>query len=472
MKRIGSFVLALMMVLSLIGCATAPAVQEQQATQPQQQTQTTQTEQQPAQPAAQPATEQTAPQQPYAGKTLKVWVSKMFSDDVNKAVADRAQAFADEFGVEVELEQISAGNITNVVNAAVEAGANVLPDVIMWSSHDKFMYYYPDLVTIPVTELYNKINAEHPYLGARSEDSLKIDGEYYGIPFYASCALLAIRKSAMEAAGYKEIPDTWDGLFDMAEAMADATDMYGLGWGCGPNDEDNENNSRTYFWSHGAFKLSKDGLNKSDLYKKFAERYVDLYQKGVVPVDATTWNASSNNNSYLIGESAMVLNASTLVRALKNDKPDLYADTIFAACPPGDEPHLRDSTSAWTITTGSKDPELAGRFIEWMVDFDWYEGFIQSCVPVLTPIYQEVADSDFWQNDPINAANIKSAADMDVFLSYDSSDPTMMSVGMKLFQSYGWSNALAAMCNGSSFENAWAVYEGVVKDIIDSSYGK
>jgi len=469
MKRICSFVLALVMVLSLVGCATAPAVQEQSA-QPKQQTQDTQA-QQPAQSVAQPAATQTE-QSPYAGKTLKVWVSKMFSDDVNKAVAERAQAFGQEYGVEVELEQISAGNITNVVNAAVEAGANVLPDVIMWSSHEKFMYYYPDLVTIPVTELYEKINAKHPYLGARKDGCLKIDGEYYGIPFYASCALLAIRKSAMNAAGYTEVPDTWDGLFDMADAMTKASGLYGLGWGCGPNDEDNENNSRTYFWSHGAFKLSKDGLNNSDLYKKFAERYVEMYKNGTVPVDATTWNASSNNNSYLIGESAMVLNASTLVRALKNDKPDLYEDTIFAACPPGADPHLRDGTSAWTITTGSKNPDLAAAFIEWMVDFDWYEGFIQSCVPVLTPIYQEVADSDFWQNDPINAANVKTATDMDVFLSYDSSDPTMMSVGMKLFQSYGWSNVLAAMCNGATFEEAWPVYEGVVKDIIDSSYGK
>lgn len=455
MKRIVSMLLAIAMVLALAACGSGST--------------TAAPTEAPATPAESTPAAQTA--QTSAEKTLRVWVSKMFSDEVNAALEERALAYGAEKGVKVELERLAAGDITNVVNAAVEAGANVLPDLIMWSSYDKFMYYYPDLVNIPVTDLFNELNEAHPFLGARKDGSTIIDGEQYAIPFYASCALLAIRKSAMEAAGYTEVPTTWDGIFEMAEKITEATGMYGLGWGCGPNDEDCENNSRTYLWGYDAFQLSENGINSSDKYKEFAERYVDLYNKGVIPVDATTWGPSGNNNSYLIGESAIVWNAATLVRALANDQPDLYADSIFVAAPAGDVSHQRDSTACWTVTKGAEDPELAKDFIRWMMDYDWYGSFLQGCVPVLTPVYQEVADSDFWRNDSTNAANVETAEAMDVFLSHSSTDPQMMSVGMKLFQSYAWSNLLSAMCNGATFEEAWPTFESTVNEIVASSYG-
>ena len=400
-------------------------------------------------------------------KELTVWVAKVFSDEANAAIESRALAFGEANGVDVTIEEIKATDLTNVVNAAVEAGVSVLPDVILWSSYGKFMYYYPDLINREVTDLFEEINSAHPFIGKRSQGSLTIDGEQYAVPFYNSPTLMYIRKDAMEAAGVTEIPESWDEVFDLAYKITDATDLYGLGWGCGPNDEDCENNTRMMLWSQGAFLLSEDGFNDSALYQEWADQYVQMYNDGVIPIDATTWGASGNNNSYLAEESAIVFNASTLTRSLKTEHSELYANTIIANMPTSGEPHLYDCSSAWTIMKESENQDVAEDFIRWMMDFQWYTDFIQECAPVFCPIYQEIADTDFWRNDPDNLANVLYTESADAMHSYPSTEGRMVSAGIKIYQSYGFCNLLSSMINGESFDNSWDVYTASVKEILD-----
>jgi len=398
---------------------------------------------------------------------LTVWVSKVFSDEANAAIEARALDFGAENGVAVTIEEIKATDLTNIVNAAVEAGVSVLPDVILWSSYGKFMYYYPDLINREVTDLFEEINAEHPFIGKRSEGSLTIDNEQYAVPFYNSPTLMYIRKDAMEAAGVTEVPETWDEVFDLAYKISDATDMYGLGWGCGPNDEDCENNTRMMLWGQGAFELSENGFNESELYEDWANRYVQMYQDGVIPVDATTWGPSGNNNSYLAEESAIVFNASTLTRALKMDHPELYENTVIANMPSTGEPHLYDCSSAWTIMRESQNQELAEDFVRWMMDYEWYSTFIEECAPVFCPIYQEIADTDFWRNDPDHLANVLYTENADAMHSYPSKEGKMVSSGIKIYQAYGFCNLLSSMINGESFADAWSTYQTSVQEILD-----
>lgn len=400
-----------------------------------------------------------------APKELTVWFSKCFSDDVNNAIEARALAFGEANNVKMSVEYLKATDLTNTVNAALEAGSGNLPDVMMWSSYGKFMYYYPDLVNCEVTDLFNEINGAHPFLGQRSGDCLEIDGKQYAIPFSVSPILMYVRKDAMEAAGVTKVPETWEEVFDLAWKITEATDLNGLGWGCGPTYEDGELDVRNMMWTKGGFQLTSEGLSESPLYKEFAEEYVKMYNAGVIPTDATTWTPSGNNNSYLAEESGIVFNASTLSRSLKNDHKDLYEKTIIASVPAESE-HLYDTTAAWTITNKCEDKELAKDFLRWMLDYDWYSEFIKVCAPVFAPIYEEIAASDFWTNDSDNAAVVAYSKKADAFHSFPSRDGKMIAAGMKIYQTYGWCNVLSSMINGSTFEEAWAVYDQSVKDIL------
>ena len=120
MKKLLAIILAAVMVLSIFaGCGkqtetAAPAGETK------------------AQTAAEPA--------PAGGGSLVIWVEKSFSEDVDKLIDQRIQAFGQEKGVEVKAEFIGATDYMTKLNAAVEAG-NV-PDLTLANPY-KVVSYYP-----------------------------------------------------------------------------------------------------------------------------------------------------------------------------------------------------------------------------------------------------------------------------------------------------------------------------------------
>ena len=62
-------------------------------------------------------------------KVLRVWLEKVFSDDANTFLQKRVEQYAQEKGVEVQFEFLSATDFVPKLNAAIEAGSNI-PDII------------------------------------------------------------------------------------------------------------------------------------------------------------------------------------------------------------------------------------------------------------------------------------------------------------------------------------------------------
>ena len=303
-----------------------------------------------------------------SGGTLSIWVEKSFSEDVDQLINERIEAFSEEYGVQVRAEFIAATDYMTKLNAAVEAG-NV-PDITL-SNPYKVVSYYPNIPYSDVTDLVDELDAERPMFEALKEGT-KIEGVNYFVPFYAADSLLFVRTDLFEEAGV-DLPTTWEELWDAAVAVSDPDNgVYGLGIGCGPTDEDCENSFRMMMWCNGGKLMDEEGnivAAEDEGLRAMVEKYLELYNAGAIPPSSTTWDSGGNNKSYLMGESAMVINTSTLYNSIKDDPnyAELFENTAVINVPAGsDGSVLFGNPSGWSIMNDAKNPDAARDFIRFV----------------------------------------------------------------------------------------------------------
>lgn len=397
-KKLLTLVVVATMLASMVGCGSnndTPATSE---------------------PAAVPEVEEevsdagTEANADHSGKEITVWIEKIFSDDANTAMEARLKQFGTENGVTVNVELIGATDIMTKLNATIEAGQGV-PDIIS-SSTTKVLNYYPNIPCLDVSDLVNEINAERPYLQS-ALDGTKIDGVHYYVPYDSSSCVMFVRKDKLEEANITEMPTTWEEVFEAAKAISDPdNDFYGLGMGCGENDDDDENTLRQYCWNEGGYLLDEEGniTVNNDVIKKCINTWADLYNAKVIPPDATTWDAGGNNGSYLAGRTGIVFNAPTLYNAMRNDEQyaELLENTVVLAPPAGADNNVYMSFPVgYSIMNTCQDVELASDVIKYIVEKDWYDGFLESIAPIYAPMFQDAQSNTVWTDDAVNAEILK-----------------------------------------------------------------
>ncbi len=407
-KKTLAIMTAAAMVMSLAGCGNGKGSGTGPANTPGDSVQTTEAETPAGNPPAE--TGDGTGTDTASGKEITVWVEKIFSDDANAAVEARLKQYGTEKGVTVHVELIGATDIMTKLNATIEAGRNV-PDIIS-SSTTKVLNYYPNIPCLDVSDLVAEINEARPYLPSALEGT-QIGGVHYYVPYYSSSCMMFVRKDKLEEAGITEMPSTWEEVFAAAEAISDpAGDFYGLGMGCGENDDDDENTLRQYCWNEGGYLLDADGniTVDNEVVKKCVSRWAGLYAAGVIPPDAVTWDAGGNNSSYLAGRTGIVFNAPTLYNAMRNDSQyaELLENTVILAPPAGADNNVYMSFPVgYSIMNTCKDVELASDLIRYLVEKEWYDGFLEGIAPIYAPMFRDAEDNPVWTGDAVNAEVLK-----------------------------------------------------------------
>lgn len=332
-------------------------------------------------------------------KELTIWVEKVFSDDANEAMQERLDEFAEESGINVKYEFIGATDFMTKLNAAIEAGSNI-PDITT-SAVTKVVNYYPNIPYKDVSDIVDEINEERPYFESIYEGT-KIEGKHYFVPMTSSSTMMFIRKDKIEEKGITEIPKTWDEVFEVAEKISDPDNgFYGLGMGCGPTDEDGENMFRMINWNQGGYVFDEEGnitLN-NDVTKNLLKKYKEMYDGGVIPKAASTWDPGGNNAGYLMGECGIVFNAPTLYNALKSDdaNKELLENTEVVSLPVGtDNGTTMGFATGFSIMEACDDVESATSLIKYMYDKEWYEKYVEITAPVFAPLFQDMEGEGVW----------------------------------------------------------------------------
>ena len=398
-------------------------------------------------------------------KELTVWLEKVFSDDANTAIEDRIQQFGQEKGITVDVEFISATDFVTKLNTAVEAGRNV-PDVVT-ASTTTIVNYYPANPYLEVTDLVDEIDQERPYLDA-IRDGSQIDGSDYFVPMTSSSTMMFIRKDKMKEAGITEIPDTWDSLFEAAKKMSDPENgFYGLGMGCGPTDEDGENMFRMIMWDQGGYLMDEDGQITLDnkVAKELLAKYKEMYEDGVVPRAASTWDSGGNNTSYLMGESAIVFNAPTLYNALKDDEAnkELFENTEMVTLPGGRDSNVTMGFAAGlSIMKDSDQVDLSKELIKYLFQKEWYNEYLEITAPVYAPVFQDCEGSGIWA-DPNNAQVLAYAKNSKGYYGYPVATVKGRSVAAKNYFTFPMSNMLNQVVTGA--EDVDGAISGTIEDL-------
>lgn len=241
------------------------------------------------------------------------------------------------------------------------------------------------------------------------------DGEHYAYPMLVEpSTVLYYRTDLVTAAGLDpdSPPTTWDELIEWATALttgdvkgmtiaSTAPDLGWSSWGLQYN-------------ACGHLPISDDWSEAratDSCFEDLLGFYSELYQKGLIPQQPTVGYA--DGAPYGNGEVAMMAGGSWVVGQLKNDFPDMVANTQVAAFPSidGDPESTTATLGGWTLTLDSKSdaPEEAAAFIEYllagdpeiMADFFKTSGF--SKYTVRTSVDEALADDPEASSDPFMA---------------------------------------------------------------------
>lgn len=381
---------------------------------------------------------------------LTVWVEKVFSEDANNRMAEALEKYSQDTGIEVDVEFINSTDFVTKLNAAVEAGTT--PDI---STADvrKVMNYYPNNPYLDVSDLVNEIHAENPFMDS-VYDIAQISDKFYFVPYSSSADLLYIRKDKMEEANVKEVPKTWDELFDLAEKITDPdNEFYGLGMSAGVGDGDAENTMRVIMWNNGGGLFDADGNPDStnEINQKVFEKYMEMYNNGTLPESVISWTGSDNNGNYLLGNVGIVVNACTLYTAMRDneDYKELLENTIVTNIPAGTDNNKKMAyLYGWGIHDTCKNVDAAEDLIRYLCSEEVITDYLEKIAPVYAPVFTKVAESDTW-SDGVYKTMIDYVSTCDAYVGHPCRDVDTLAVASQVYNAYAYTNALNAMVAGN-----------------------
>lgn len=285
-------------------------------------------------------------------------------------------------------------------------GTDVKVQFVPWASaHDQFVTaigggQVPDVAEMGSTWTpeFGDVGALTPFDGGRGGyveslvEGATVDGQVYGLPWYAGARALIYRSDVLADLGFPEAPATWADLLTVGRAVRDRTDLSAFGVA---------GNANHYFlpmvWQNGAeIAEEKDGRWVSRMDSPEAVEairfYADLYAKErFAPEGALSWNARDVRAAFEAGDLAMMIGGGWDLKAILDAHPELQGKVGTALLPAGPS-GSRDTFAGGShlvVFEGSEHGALARRYAEFLLEpervseFAGKIGFLPGSVPAL-----------------------------------------------------------------------------------------
>ncbi|HSE69592.1 MAG TPA: sugar ABC transporter substrate-binding protein [Nocardioidaceae bacterium] len=334
------------------------------------------------------------------GETLSVWIMEGTNPDAEPYFDELSTAFEDETGAKLDVQ------------------------FVPWAeAHDKFVKSIAGGTTPDVAEVGTTWTPEFADAGALMSldepveqaglgeelvpglvEAGTVDGELYGMPWYAGVRSVIYRKDVFEKAGV-EPPTTWDELVAAGEKI-EQTDPKMLAF---PVAGDSEYGVYPFVWGNGGEIATEDGGSwSSQIDSPEAQEGIDFYtglatEHGFSTPAATTWNEADLSDAFSRGEVAMMIAGSWTPGALVEANPDLEGK-IGAFPIPGPDGGVSPSFlggSHLSVFEGAKNPDLAWALVKMMSTGEFAEkwGEQSGFFPGTTTLLEKVQQAD----DPVVA---------------------------------------------------------------------
>lgn len=148
-------------------------------------------------------------------------------------------------------------------------------------------------------------------------NSAKYDGKIYGLPYTSNTLAIFYNKDMLAAAGYDEVPRTWDEFREAAKAMT-TSDVYGLGFAAAKSEEGTFDFIPWLLSAGGDY----DRLDSEESVRALSY-LTDLIKDGSVSKEVINLTNSDTKSQFAAEKLAMMVNGPWNIVGVKADNPDL-----------------------------------------------------------------------------------------------------------------------------------------------------
>jgi len=192
-------------------------------------------------------------------------------------------------------------------------------------------------------------------------NSIRYRGRNYGLPWYVAPNVLAYNAGLYRKAGLDPLdpPATEDEMIAHAKAIKDKAKVYGFM----PNVDTIRLLHR--FQENGLAVLSADGKRavfNSPAHVAYLAKYVQLFKQDYFPEDTLRRGFLGATERYSAGQLGILATGPQFLLRVKQDNPDVYAQTFVAPYPKGKGNVIHLPTMAVTVPKASKNLKEAVDF--------------------------------------------------------------------------------------------------------------
>lgn len=337
-----------------------------------------------------------------AGKGLTVWMKKGFVEEQNTMFVEKVNEFAKEKGITVNTTLIAYEDFFPKWAAAIKSGD--VPD-LTFIGQEEVGQFQAQGVLEDLTDTISVIKNKSGDFFDTSLEQMTFKDKIMAVPFWAESMVMYYRKDYLKKAGIATYPKNWEEFRDFTKKMTDASKgMYGAGLGYGANNSDAEWLSRALIWSFGGSIFDESGTKIAFNSPETIEAIE--YVKSIFNVDKSTpptsmgWDDGGNNTTYLSGQSAIIFNVGSVLKALKMEHPELLKVTGIAPIPGGPAGNYTlGIINALGIFKDAENKELAKELLVYLLETEWYAKWIEASAPLAVPVLKVIENEAVWQDE-------------------------------------------------------------------------
>jgi multiple sugar transport system substrate-binding protein len=342
---------------------------------------------------------QAAPWKPETGAKLTVMRWKRFVESEDQAFNAMVAAFKQATGTEMNVFSESFEDIQPKASVAANTGSG--PDIV-WGLHT-LPQLFPDKV-IYMNDVAEYLGKKYGGWTSAAEITVKHRDNWLAIPVATAGGYINYRISAVNKAGFKEVPQDFPGFLELCRALKKNSTPSGFALGHASGDATGW--LHWVLWGHGAYLVDRDDhviINSPETAKalEYCKALSETFISGVA-----SWNDSSNNKAFLAGDLYLTGNGISIYVAAKDDpaKKDLAEDMDHALWPVGPvgKPSELQLTLPMLAFKFSKYPNAAKAFIAFMLEADSFNKWLIGSRGYLTQNLNAYEANPVWTMDPKN----------------------------------------------------------------------
>lgn len=342
-------------------------------------------------------------------KAIRMWTINYFNRNIMEHFFEEARRAGERIGYTVEVEAIAGEfqEYTSKIAAAADAGT--LPDI--FTPLIAMRQFIRDGRLLPIPDVWEKVGGDAGGWHPIAESNFSLDGVGHALTDGLIPAYMHIRRDLVEAAGFSLPFKDMDEMEACAKAITRPDDnVHGCGFGMSRNDD--LHHLLPYMWAYGGALQDARGTITLDSPQNAQglRRLTDLYRvHKVVPQGAVNWDAFGNNQSYLSGQGAMVINAGSLLAAVRRRESPVedlleqtYVGPVPQALPEIGPQCLTQPGMGFGINADTKHPEAAKEVLLHLWSPEVYTKLMRMSQSYFFPALMDIYDDEYFSEDPWN----------------------------------------------------------------------